>query len=42
MPIADLKTLMNASAQNLSQFKGLSAAYGILLAAPRRSTATRF
>lgn len=31
MPLADLKTLMNASSQNLSQFKGLSAAYGILL-----------
>ena len=31
MALADLKTLMNASAQNMSQFKGLSAAYGILL-----------
>lgn len=31
MALSDLKTLMNASAQNLSQFKGLSAAYGILL-----------
>ncbi len=27
MPLSDLKTLMNANAQNLSQFKGLSAAY---------------
>ncbi len=31
MPLVDLKNLMNANAQNLSQVKGLSAAYGILL-----------
>lgn len=31
MTVAALNTLINASAQNLSQFKGLSAAYGILL-----------
>lgn len=31
MALSDLKALMNASAQNMSQFKGLSAAYGILL-----------
>lgn len=31
MTIAALNTLINATAQNASQFKGLSAAYGILL-----------
>lgn len=31
MALSDLKTLINSSAQNTSQFKGLSAAYGILL-----------
>jgi hypothetical protein len=31
MTLATLNTLINTSAQNLSQFKGLSAAYGVLL-----------
>lgn len=31
MSLTNLNTLINASAQNTSQFKGLSAAYGILL-----------
>tara|TARA_R110002020_G_scaffold367683_3_gene579573 strand:+ start:33606 stop:36299 length:2694 start_codon:yes stop_codon:yes gene_type:complete len=34
MPIADLTTLVNATAQNLSQFKGLSVAYNLLGGAP--------
>ena len=34
MPIADLSTLINATAQNLSQFKGLSVAYNLLGGAP--------
>lgn len=34
MPIADLSTLINATAQNLSQFKGLSFAYNLIGGAP--------
>ena len=34
MPIADLSTLINATAQNLSQFKGLSFAYNLVGGAP--------
>jgi Ca2+-binding RTX toxin-like protein len=34
MPIADLTTLVDASAQNLSQLKGLSVAYNLLGGAP--------
>ena len=34
MPIADLTTLIDASAQNLSQLKGLSVAYNLLGGAP--------